>query len=67
MERFCSMLQCNLHSHTCPWANINKNLLHSIYREQLAVLYDLTEELLHYNDHDGDGPIGYECLVDGCK
>ena len=67
MERFCGMLQHNLHSRVHPWSNLNKNLLYSIYREQLAVLYDVAEELCQFDDHYDHGPIGYERTIDGCR
>ena len=67
MEQFCGMLQRNLHSRIHPWSNLNKNLLYSIYREQLAVLYDVAEDLRQFDDRDDHGPIGYERIVDGCR
>ncbi|KAF9221683.1 hypothetical protein BS17DRAFT_844439 [Gyrodon lividus] len=60
MECFCAMLQNPLKSHSQPWSNLNKSLLHVAYLEQLGVRYDLSDELAQLDDQTDDGAIGYE-------
>ena len=68
MERYCGLLQRNLHSRGRPWSNMNKNILYSIYREQLMLRYELQDELLaSSNKPEADGPVGYERVVNGCS
>ena len=67
MEQYCGLLQRNLHSRSWPWSNMSKNLLHSIYPEQLMVRYELQDELASSNKPKDDGPVGYERVVDGCR
>ncbi|KAF7340500.1 hypothetical protein MSAN_02121400 [Mycena sanguinolenta] len=45
MERYCGLLQAGLRSKRFPWANLNRNVLHVAYLEQLNARYDLEEEL----------------------
>ncbi|KAJ7277813.1 hypothetical protein C8J57DRAFT_1579380 [Mycena rebaudengoi] len=45
VERYCVFLQSGLRSRRIPWANLNNNILHVAYLEQLAAQYDLDEEL----------------------
>jgi hypothetical protein len=45
MERYCGILQAGLRSKRFPWANLNKNVLHVAYLEQLNARYDVEEEL----------------------
>ncbi|KAF7312876.1 hypothetical protein MKEN_00971900 [Mycena kentingensis (nom. inval.)] len=45
MERFCGFLKHGLHSRKRPHANISRRLLHLMYLEQVALRFDLTEEL----------------------
>jgi hypothetical protein len=45
MERFCGVLQAGLRSKCFPWANLNNNVLHVAYLEQLNARYDLEAEL----------------------
>ncbi|KAF9222843.1 hypothetical protein BS17DRAFT_767596 [Gyrodon lividus] len=65
MERFCGMLQHDIRSRARPWSNLNKSLLHMVYLEQLAVRYNLSDELARVDDRTDDGPIGYERILDG--
>jgi len=67
MEQFCGMLQNSLHSHSHPWSNLNKVLLHRTYLEQLRMRYDLSEELANEGEHEGDGPIGFERILEDCE
>ena len=67
MERFCGMLQNSLHSHSRPWSNLNKVLLHCTYLEQLRMRYNLLEELKNKDEHEDDGPIGYEHILEDCE
>ncbi|KAJ7224885.1 hypothetical protein C8J57DRAFT_1253129 [Mycena rebaudengoi] len=45
VERYCGFLQSGLRSRRFPWANLNNNILHVAYLEQLGVRYDLDDEL----------------------
>ena len=45
VERFCGDLQRGLRSKSQPWANLNKRVMKMAYLEQLAVRFDLEEEL----------------------
>jgi hypothetical protein len=45
MERYCGLLQASLRSKRFPWANLNNNILHVAYLEQLNARYDLESEL----------------------
>ncbi|KAF7372933.1 hypothetical protein MSAN_00500000 [Mycena sanguinolenta] len=45
MERYCGFLKHGLRSRSQPWANLNNRMLHYAYLEQIAVRYDLTDEL----------------------
>ncbi|KIK79589.1 hypothetical protein PAXRUDRAFT_834023 [Paxillus rubicundulus Ve08.2h10] len=64
MEHFCAMLQNNLRSHSHPWSNLNKSVLHMAYLEQLTVNFDLSDELEQPDDRKDDGPIGHERVLD---
>ncbi|KAF7354170.1 hypothetical protein MVEN_01104700 [Mycena venus] len=44
MERYCGILQAGLRSKRFPWANLNNNILHVAYLEQLNARYDLEAE-----------------------
>ncbi|KAF8550334.1 hypothetical protein OG21DRAFT_1478565 [Imleria badia] len=48
MERFCHMLQRIRRSDARPWSNLDISLVHTVYLEQLAVCFDLSEELASY-------------------
>jgi len=67
MEHFCGMLQNSLRSHSRPWSNLNKALLHHTYLEQLWMHYDLSEELANEDEHENDGPIGYKRILEDCE
>lgn len=67
MERCCGTLQRSMRSRAHPWRNLNQILLNSIILEQLAVQYDVAEELAWWDDKEDDGPIGYERIFEGCK
>ncbi|KAF7340818.1 hypothetical protein MSAN_02111100 [Mycena sanguinolenta] len=45
MERYCGILQAGLRSKRFPWSNLNNNVLHVAYLEQLNARYDLEDEL----------------------
>lgn len=46
MERFCGFLKRSLSCKRYPWSNLNNRILNLAYLEQLAVRYDLDEELV---------------------
>lgn len=45
MERYCGILQAGLRSKRFPGANLNNNVLHVAYLEQLIARYDVEDEL----------------------
>ena len=67
MEQFCGMLQNSLRSRSRPWSNLNKVLLHCTYLEQLWMHYNLSEELTNEDEHEDNGLIGYECILEDCE
>ncbi|KAJ7206334.1 hypothetical protein GGX14DRAFT_367370 [Mycena pura] len=63
MERYCGFLKASLRSKRHPWSNLNKNILHMAYLEQLGVRYDLEAELWDPNKLSGKSEYTFE----GCK
>ncbi|KAF7340503.1 hypothetical protein MSAN_02121700 [Mycena sanguinolenta] len=63
MERYCGLLQAGLRSKRFPWANLNKNVLHIAYLEQLNARYNLEEELSQAKQ---SGPRKLEYRYDNC-
>ncbi|KAJ7048297.1 hypothetical protein C8F01DRAFT_1267845 [Mycena amicta] len=45
MERYCGFLKYGLHSRKRPHANLSRRLIHFMYLEQIALRYDLGDEL----------------------
>ena len=67
MERFCNMLQRIRRSQAHPWSNLDISLVHMVYLEQLAVRFDLSDELARIDDRKDDGAIGHERSLIECR
>jgi len=67
MERFCHVLQSGPRSAQQPWSHLSNRLLHMTYLEQLAVRFDLEDELQMANERIGDEAFGYERSYPECE
>ena len=64
MERYCGFLQRSLRSQSQPWSSLENTVFRTICLEQLAVRYNLKEELTWWGDRRDDGPTGYEHVLE---
>ncbi|KAF7292263.1 hypothetical protein MKEN_01478100 [Mycena kentingensis (nom. inval.)] len=60
MERYCGFLKLAVKSKRIPWANLTKRILYFAYLEQIAVRWDLTQEMALFGRVDRNSVSAFE-------